>query len=1230
VSPTAQKTRHTVTAVIVAHDGAEVLPALVRGLASQTHQVERVVGIDTGSRDGSDRLLSHLIGEERVFTMDRDTGFGEAVAMGLRHHAASRRLHTDQDLRRVEWIWLLHDDCEPATDALERLLRAATRDRTVAVLGPKVADGTDRKSLRETGIAIDRAGRRVTGIERGERDQGQHDGERGVLAVGSAGMLIRRDVWEQLGGFDSRLKLFRDDLDFCWRVHGAGYRVRVVTDAVVYHRELSARNVRVDRARVQRLDRRNALYVLAVNLPFLPMLSVLSGCLAGSLGRILWFLVSKQKDLAAAEGYALGWLASNPIPLWKARRRRKAGRDTAYKSVRALIPPSRPLNKLAEATVTLLSSTPQVTGGRHQALNAIDEEEDQFADQSTLIRRVLANTGVQVVLALLIVSLVAERRLLSGAGPLGGGALVPAVGSASALWSQYVAGFHAAGLGSAASAPPYTAIVAALATILLGHPWLAVDVLLLGSVPLAGLTAYLAAGRLVTSKVARAVLAFSYALLPAATGAVAAGHLGASVAFAMIPLIAVTGGRMLTAPPRNARRAAWATGLLVALTAAFSPLVWVLALVFAISALLVRRRLWPVSRVDAAIVVVTPIAALFPWSLHLFASPSAFLADVGVRTVTTGSSLSPASLLALSPGGSGLPPLWVTAGLLLAVLSLVLPHGRGRLLGTGWTIAAAGYLAAIAVSRTTSAGDSGWPGTALAVTAAGLLAAAAPAAQWLADQWHAEGRRRVLKTAARLTLTAAATAPVLVAVFWAGAGVRGPVSPVGQSVLPAFVAASSTSGTQYRTLVLRPDGATTNYTVLRSSDPILGEPELTDSGAADQALSRQVSALVAPDGADSGDPGQELASFGVRWVLLPAPVSQTLADRLDGASGLVPVSTAPSYDLWQVTGTVSRVRVVAPTGTVTSVASQTVGVSGARVPAAGGKLIVAEPYGGWTAKLNGTALKPLSAPVDGWEQGFTLPAGGGTLTLTRNNLARTISLWAELVALLAVIVLALPGKREDPAAAAEAIAAVRAAQETRRLARAARTRELTRAAATRLAESKIAQRTVSGLATSHVAGAVGRGAMLTGHVVETASRAGRGKTAVAPARQPLALPAAPADRPLGPDASSVVFSEVLDASDAPAPVAPWDMPESETGDSSRSAPPWDDDAYADSTPGGTAPISAFSTGPSLVISTGPLPAASDRTDRHSHRGGRHGKPGRRRRKDSDKRSRSDKDTDGGS
>jgi GT2 family glycosyltransferase len=240
LSNTAPQTRHTVTAVVVAHDGAELLPGLVAALRAQTYPVDRFVAVDTGSRDRSGAVLAELIGQDAVFGMERDTGFGEAVATALKHGSASRVLRTDPDMRRVEWIWLLHDDCEPAPEALERLLRAASRDRSVVILGPKVLDATDRRTLRETGISIDRAGRRVTGIEAGEIDQGQHDGNRSVLAVGSAGMLIRRDAWEQLGGFDTRLKLFRDDLDFCWRAQGAGYRVQVITDAVLYRRELSA------------------------------------------------------------------------------------------------------------------------------------------------------------------------------------------------------------------------------------------------------------------------------------------------------------------------------------------------------------------------------------------------------------------------------------------------------------------------------------------------------------------------------------------------------------------------------------------------------------------------------------------------------------------------------------------------------------------------------------------------------------------------------------------------------------------------------------------------------------------------------------------------------------------------------------------------------------------------------------------------------------------------------
>ena len=135
-------------------------------------------------------------------------------------------------------------------------------------------------------------------------------------------------------------------------------------------------------------------------------------------------------------------------------------------------------------------------------------------------------------------------------------------------------------------------------------------------------------------------------------------------------------------------------------------------------------------------------------------------------------------------------------------------------------------------------------------------------------------------------------------------------------MLPAFLAASSFTGAQGRTLVLRANDGVVDYTVVRQGDPTLGEPELAGYPPAEQALATQVAALAA-GGADGGNPGQVLSEFGIRWVLLPSPVDLALVQRLDASVGLVQLSSAPAYDLWQVTGPVARVRVIGAGGAVT-------------------------------------------------------------------------------------------------------------------------------------------------------------------------------------------------------------------------------------------------------------------------------------------------------------------------
>ncbi len=121
----------------------------------------------------------------------------------------------------VQWLWLLHDDCAPEPDALAELLRVVEHEHEwpgdVAVVGPKLRGWYDRRQLLEVGVTIANSGRRWTGLDRREQDQGQHDQVRPVLSVSTAGMLVRRDVFDELGGFDRRLPLMRDDVDLCWR-----------------------------------------------------------------------------------------------------------------------------------------------------------------------------------------------------------------------------------------------------------------------------------------------------------------------------------------------------------------------------------------------------------------------------------------------------------------------------------------------------------------------------------------------------------------------------------------------------------------------------------------------------------------------------------------------------------------------------------------------------------------------------------------------------------------------------------------------------------------------------------------------------------------------------------------------------------------------------------------------------------------------------------------------------
>ena len=232
------------------------------------------------------------------------------------HRAARHRVRRGRrpgalsslEAAETDWVWILHDDANPAPDGSGRAAgRGGGRPPRPRSSAPSSASGRRCAGSLEVGVTISGTGRRETGLERGEYDQGQHDDVREVLAVNTAGMLVRRSVLDELDGFDRQLPVFGNDVDFGWRAANAGHRTLVVPQAVVFHAEAAHRGTRrtpLTGRHTHYQERRAALYTLLANgtgwsLPFRTG-RLLVGTVLRSIGFLLVRSVGESLDELAA------------------------------------------------------------------------------------------------------------------------------------------------------------------------------------------------------------------------------------------------------------------------------------------------------------------------------------------------------------------------------------------------------------------------------------------------------------------------------------------------------------------------------------------------------------------------------------------------------------------------------------------------------------------------------------------------------------------------------------------------------------------------------------------------------------------------------------------------------------------------------------------------------------------------------------------------------------------
>ena len=249
----------TVAVVVLNWNGKNFLEKFLPSLCQSSYPHLSIYVADNGSTDDSIAFLRKQYPEIRVLASPVNEGFAQG------YNTALRQVEGDIYV-------LLNSDVEVEPRWIEPVVALMQQDPSIAACQPKILDWNRRDQFEYAGGAggwIDRYGYpfcRGRIFDAIEKDTGQYDDAVPVFWASGAAMFIRAPVFHQLGGFDPFFFAHQEEIDLCWRIHHAGYRVYACPASVVYH--VGGGTLPQGSARKIFLNFRNNLIMLWKNLGF--------------------------------------------------------------------------------------------------------------------------------------------------------------------------------------------------------------------------------------------------------------------------------------------------------------------------------------------------------------------------------------------------------------------------------------------------------------------------------------------------------------------------------------------------------------------------------------------------------------------------------------------------------------------------------------------------------------------------------------------------------------------------------------------------------------------------------------------------------------------------------------------------------------------------------------------------------------------------------------------------
>ena len=603
-----------VVAAIVVHQPCPWLEEVVTSLASQDYPNLQTLFFVTSSTSSAStaetEIIRHTLPAAVIRQVEGNPGYGPLM------NEVSRLVEGESG-----FFCFMHDDVALDSNAISSMIEEMFRSNA-GVVGPKIVMWDDVSVLQSVGLGADRIGDISPIVEQGEKDQEQHDAVRDVFLVPSACMLVRADLFREIGGFSPDMPLFGEDLDFCWRTHLSGARVLVVPTARARHRKemdatrsvatMSALEARHRVRTVATLSGRVQLPVVLVQLLLMAIARLVIGVFNGTF---------RQAQASLRASIAVVFDARYII-----RRRAEV----------------RPYRRVPAAEIHDLQSR-----GSARLWAFIRKRRSRVQEISGLTTANLANPKSRFVgaTALIVFALIIfGSRGLIGGGVASVGEFLPmrsASESPTALISSVVSGWWQAGFGQASANPTGIVLLAIAGIAVLGRIGAVQILAVVGALFVGCMGMWQVASGFFGSR-ARMIGLLVYAAVPVPYVAIAQGRFGVLTCYAALPWMLRLFVRAGQRPDGAHKTQVWASTVLFgAMVCAFEPTFIVLVIFASVAWMvgdLVSRVRWQAVAAVLQLVCVLVVGIIvlnFPWSGGFIAADW-WQQIIGVQTARAG------------------------------------------------------------------------------------------------------------------------------------------------------------------------------------------------------------------------------------------------------------------------------------------------------------------------------------------------------------------------------------------------------------------------------------------------------------------------------------------------------------------------------------------------------------------------------------------------------------------